>query len=292
MAGQLEIPEGLGWVRRLPAGRVWLAELPDLLAECVRRWELRVGPPYPYAFASLAMPAELPDGTAAVLKLQYPDADSAHEATALARWAGAGAIRLLAHDPARRALLVERCVPGTPLHELPLDAALDVVVELLPRLGVPAGPPFTPLAEEAAGWAEQLPANWERANRPYERRLLDAALGLLADLVPSQGEQVLVNQDLHAGNVLRATREPWLVIDPKPLAGEREFAPVPMVRGAELGHSPEAVRYRLDRLSAELGLDRERVRGWTIVHTTAWSIGGDQVFPNQVEVVRWLLGEG
>ena len=291
MAVELEIPEGLRWTERVPAGREWLATLPDRLAACVERWELRVGPPFPYAFASLAMPAELPDGTPAVLKLQYPDDDSVHEATALAHWAGRGAIRLLAHDAERRALLVERCVPGTPLHQLPPDRALDAVVELLPRLQVPAGPPFTPLAEEAAGWAERMPVNWERANRPYERRLLDAALGLLADLVPSQGEQVLVNQDLHAGNVLRASREPWLVIDPKPLVGEREFAPMPMVRGAELGRSPAAVRHRLDRLSAELGLDRERVRGWAIVHTLAWSIGEGEVFPNQVEVVRWLLGD-
>ncbi|MFC4147075.1 aminoglycoside phosphotransferase family protein [Micromonospora mangrovi] len=291
MATELEIPDGLRWVERVPAGRDWLAVLPERLAACVDRWGLRVGRPYPYAFASLAMPAELPDGTPAVLKLQFPDDDSMHEATALAHWAGRGAIRLLDHAPERRALLVERCVPGTPLHRVPADEALDAVVELLPRLGVPAGPPFTSLAEEAAGWAERMPVNWERVGRPYERRLLDAALGLLADLVPSQGEQVLVNQDLHAGNVLRATREPWLVIDPKPLVGEREFAPVPMVRGAELGHSPAAVRHRLDRLCAELGLDRERVRGWTVAQTLAWSIGGDDVFPRQVEVVRWLLDD-
>ncbi|MGC1214667.1 MAG: aminoglycoside phosphotransferase family protein [Micromonospora sp.] len=289
MAVEVEIPEGLRWTEGVPAGREWLAALPDRLAECVERWQLRVGSPFPYAFASLAMPAELPDGTSAVLKLQYPDADSEHEATALAHWAGRGAIRLLAHDPERRALLVERCVPGTPLYQLPPEEALDAVVDLLPRLQVAAGSPFTPLAEEATGWAERMPVHWEQANRPYERRLLDAALGLIADLVPSQGEQVLVNQDLHAGNVLRATREPWLAIDPKPLVGERAFAPVPMVRGAELGHSPEAVRHRLDRLSAELGLDRERVRGWTIVHTLAWSVGEGEVFPNQVEVVRWLL---
>ena len=257
MAVEVEIPEGLRWTERVPAGREWLAVLPDR--------------------------------TPSVLKLQYPDADSAHEATALAHWAGRGAIRLLAHDPERRALLVERCLPGTPLYQLPPEQALDAVVDLLPRLQVPAGSPFTPLADEAAGWAEQLPAQWEQANRPYERRLLDAALGLIAELVPSQGEQVLVNQDLHAGNVLRATREPWLAIDPKPLVGEREFAPVPMVRGGELGHSPEAVRHRLDRLSAELGLDWERVRGWTIVHTLAWSVAEGQVFTNQVEVVRWLL---
>ncbi|MFI7429628.1 aminoglycoside phosphotransferase family protein [Micromonospora sp. NPDC049836] len=287
----LEIPEGLRWTGRYPAGRAWLAGLPDRLAECVERWQLRVGPPFHSAFASLAMPAELPDGTLAVLKLQYPDEDSVHEATALTQWAGRGAIRLLAHDAGRRALLVERCLPGTPLHALPPEAALDVAVALLPRLSVPAGPPFTPLAEEAAGWTERMPAKWERLNRPFERRLLDAALGLLADLVPSQGEQVLVNQDLHAGNVLAAGREPWLVIDPKPLVGEREFAAVPMVRGRELGHSPAAVRHRLDRLSTELGLDRERVRGWAVAHTLAWSLGDDQVFPQQVETVRWLLDQ-
>jgi streptomycin 6-kinase len=287
---ELEIPESLGWVRRVPAGREWLRVLPDRLAECVERWSLRIGRPFPYAMASLAVPAQLADGTPAVLKLQYPDRDSEHEAVALGHWAGEGSVRLLAHDPERRALLVERCRPGGPLHELPPEAALGVVAGLLPRLWRPAGHPFTPLAEEAAGWAERMPAEWERAGRPYERRLLDAALGLLTELAPSQGEQVLVNQDLHAGNVLRATREPWLVIDPKPLAGEREFGVVAIVRGGELGHSPDAVRYRLDRLTAELGLDRERVWGWTIVHTLAWSVAEGQVFTNQVEVVRWLLG--
>jgi streptomycin 6-kinase len=267
--------------------------------------------------ASLALRAELPDGTPAVLKLQYPDPESVHEATALAAWDGDGAVRLLAHEPAWRALLTERCLPGEPLYHRPPGEAIGAVVDLLPRLWLPAdrlpatgvpptaapstvdGPPapaadpgVTPLAVEAAGWVERLPENWERAGRPYERRLLDAARDLLAGLAPSQGGQVLVNQDLHAGNVLRAGREPWLVIDPKPLVGEREFSVVPMVRGDELGHSPAAVRYRLDRLTAELGLDRDRVRGWTIGQTLAWSIGAGEVFPQQVEVVRWLLDGG
>ena len=60
----------------------------------------------------------------------------------------------------------------------------------------------------------------------------------------SQGEQVLVNQDLHAQNVLRAQREPWLVIDPKPLGGEREFGIAALVRGRELGHGRRAVTRR------------------------------------------------
>ncbi|MCX4470250.1 aminoglycoside phosphotransferase family protein [Micromonospora sp. NBC_01655] len=290
METELEIPEGLGWVRRTPAGRSWLSALPGLLAECVEQWGLRLGRPFPYAFASLAVPVELPDGTRAVLKLQYPDPDSEHEATALARWAGDGAVRLLAHAPARRALLVERCDPGTPLHAVAADEALDVIAGLLPRLWRPAGSPFTPLAEEAAGWRERMPVKWERLGRPFERRLLDTALGRLAELTRTQGEQVLVNQDLHAGNILRASREPWLVIDPKPLAGEREFGVVAIVRGQELGHSPAAVRRRLDRLTAELGLDRERVLGWAVGHTLAWSMDEDVVFADQVETARWLAG--
>jgi streptomycin 6-kinase len=261
-----ELPGGLGWLRDTDAGRDWLAALPRLLRECVERWDLRVEAPFEGGYVSLPVAVRLPDGTPAVLKLQYPDRESEHEAAALAHWDGDGAIRLLAHDAERNALLLERCLPGTPLAELLQDEALDVFVELLPRLWKPAAAPFRPLAEEAAWWADTLPAVRE----------LDG----LSELVATQGEQVLVHQDLHAGNVLRAEREPWLVIDPKPLAGEREFGIAPIVRGRELGHSRRDVLYRLDHLTSELGLDRERARLWTAAQAVAWD------WP---EVAHWLL---
>jgi streptomycin 6-kinase len=137
-------------------------------------------------------------------------------------------------------------------------------------------------------WVEYLPSEWERAGRPYERDLLDAAIGRLKELLDSQGEQVLLHQDLHADNVLAAQREPWLVIDPKPLVGEREFSVAPIVRDAELGHSRRDVLYRLDRLTSELGLDRDRSRDWTIGQTIAWSFGTSYL-PKHVQTVQWLL---
>ena len=155
--------------------------------------------------------------------MQFPDRESEHEAAALELMDGDGAVRLLEYDEGRRALLLERAEPGTPLKELEPDLALDVFVGLLPRSWKPAGPPFRPLADEAARWAATLVDDFERAGRPFERPLLDAALEAIETLGPSQGEQVLVNQDMHADNVVRARREPWLLIDPKPLAGEREF---------------------------------------------------------------------
>lgn len=280
---------GLVWLADSAEGRAWLDRLPTLVEECGERWSLRLGEPFAYAFASLALRATRPDGSSVVLKIQFPDRESEHEAAALALHDGDGAVRLLEYDEERRALLLERCEPGTPLHELELAEALDVMIELLPRLWKPAGAPFRSLKEEAEWWASHLPARWERAGRPFERRLLDASLDAIRALAGSQGEQVLVNQDLHAQNVLRAEREPWLVVDPKPLVGEREFGIAAMVRGCELGHGRRAVIRRLDRLTSDLGLDRERARGWTLAQTLAWGLDEDGADPLHAEIARWLL---
>jgi streptomycin 6-kinase len=48
------------------------------------------------------------------------------------------------------------------------------------------------------------------------------------------------------------------------------------------------VLYRFDRLTSELGLDRERARGWTIAQTAAWTWDSDYSL-RHVETARWLL---
>src|ERR1700758_5537737 len=240
----------------------------SLPADVARDWNLRLGEPYPPGAASgYVARAELPDGTPAVLKLGLPHRESEQEADALERWNGDGAVRLLARDDDRHALLLERCEPGTRLSEGASDP-LDVLIGLLPRLWKDASG-FHTVADEVAWWA------------------LDGDVGALArELWATQAELVLVHQDLHGENVLAAERQPWLVIDPKPLAAEREFAVAPIVRSDELGHSKRHVLYRLDRLGSELGLDRERARGWTIVQTMAWLEGGGA--GGRRQVVEWL----
>jgi len=267
---------------------VWLERVPDLVAECVEEWGLRLGAPYEAGAAGYTVRADLPDGTPAVLKVIYPHREAEHEGEALRVWDGDGAIRLLAYDEVRWAMLIERCEPGTLLAKADTTLALDVLIGILPRLWKPVGEPFRPLAEEALWWIDYLPAEWERAGKPFDRELLDAAIARLRELADSQGEQVLLHQDLHGDNVLAAQREEWLVIDPKPLVGEREFAVAPIVRDPELGHSRRDVLHRLDRLTSELGLDRDRARGWTIGQTIAWSLDTSYL-PQHVETVRWLV---
>jgi streptomycin 6-kinase len=256
--------------------------------ECAETWELRLGEPYPRGAAGYAVRAELLDDMPVVLKLVWPHRETEHEADALELWDGDGAVRLLARDDSRSAMLLERCEPGIPLSSLEPEPALDVLIELLPRLWRPAREPFHTLVDEAAWWLEYLPRERHRAVEPW---LVDAAIDALSSLAPTQGEQVLANQDLHGDNVLAAQREPWLLIDPKPLLAEREFGVAAIVRSTELGHGKRAMLRRLDRLSSELGLDRARVRGWTIGQTIAWS-GCSQYIPEHVEIVRWLLEAG
>ena len=258
----------------------WLARAPKLAADLAAEWELRLGAPYEPGAAGYVVRAERSDGTPAVLKLVHPHRETEREADALQLWDGEGAVRLLERDEAGLALLLERCEPGTFLAEAGAEVALEVLVELLPRLWKPAGAPFRPLADEAAWWLRSL----EREPRDD---LVDAAVAALRELPATQGEQVLLHQDLHGENVLAAQREPWLVIDPKPLAGEREFALAPIVRSRELGERREDVLRRLDFLSARLGLDRERARRWALAQTVAWAEGPFRA--QHLRTARWLL---
>ena len=289
MAGLgFELPSRLKWLEASPEGRDWLRHLPNIIDACLQRWALRLDRPYTQSNVSLVFPATTADGLSAVLKLQFPHSDCAHEAEALRRWSGNGAVQLLDSDATLNALLLERCGPGNHLSAVNPDIALEVLTELLPRLWVDADEPFVSLRATAANWAEDLQVSWERAGRPFEVGLLDAALEALAILPESQGRQVLVHQDLHGDNVLRAVREPWLAIDPKPLVGEREFSLAPIVRSYEFGHSRERVIKRLDKLTSDLGLNRQRARLWTLAQTLAWAFEGERALEKHVETARWL----
>ena len=242
----------------------WLAALPGLAAECAARWNLELEEPVgtPHSFV-------VPAGDA-MLKLNAPSHFEAdHEADALAAWDGAGAVRLLARDDARRALLLERCRPGTRLAGTGADA-IGVVLGLLARLATTPSPPhpFRLLSAEGERWAEEVPRRYRLGGAPFERSLLDRALDVFRSADPNARQ--LVNQDLHGANVLRAQREPWLVIDPKPLVGEPELDGVGLLRNAAWAAAPrETVRRWLDALVG-LGLDRERLRGWGAAHVLAW----------------------
>jgi streptomycin 6-kinase len=291
----LRIPSSLDWWRAEAGGSDWLGRLPAIVADCAEQWSLELGDPIS-AHISLVVTATAADGAPAILKVNFPDEESEHEADALAHWGGEGAVLLLAHDAERQALLVERCDPGTELWSVSdEEEANRIAASALRRLWRPApiDAPFRRLDDLASRWAEELPARWERLGRPFEGVLLDAGVSWLRELGPTQSELVVAHQDFHGGNLLRASREPWLAIDPKPVLAEREFDTASLLRDRrdelEVDAAPSRrIRRRLDQLADELGLDRERMRGWALAHALAWGFDGDGADPSLIACARWF----
>ena len=259
-----------------------------MIEECADEWSLTNVEPFEPAHLSYVAGVVRDDGSRAVLKVNFPDAESEHEPDALAHWNGNGAVRLFAQDPSRRALLIERCEPGTRLWDLDEDAAITIAIDVLRELrrAPPQHIPFRRLADEAARWRVELELLRDPLGRPFERALLDTALAYLDELAPTQTEEVVCHQDFHGGNVLLSERG-WLVIDPKPLLGEPAFDAASLLRDRR-PVDPDTVCARLDRVARELGLDRERMRGWGIVHALAWGLSVDKVEHDMVACARVL----
>lgn len=268
-------------------GRAWLTALPSIVDHLVTQWGLALGPPFEGGSVGYVAPAECRNGQQVVLKVSFVDEETRHEADALSVWKGNGAVMVLEVDPGHGALLLERAQPGTPLADHPdRNQAISIACRLLHRLWRPLTDPhpFLSVRDLAMRWAGELPDRFDNLGGPFETTLLMRATDLCAELSRSTDEPVLANRDFHLGNILAAGREPWLLIDPKPLIGERAF---------DCGHFLRSLLPdRLDRplvagmihrLAAELHLDSERVRAWGLVRSVEDALWGLQAGGSDVE---------
>nr|WP_055490656.1 aminoglycoside phosphotransferase family protein [Streptomyces sp. TP-A0356] len=274
------------------AGRAFVAELPRRAAELVRRWRLRIDGPSMYGVCALVLPVLRKDGTPAVLKLQLLDEESAGEPLALRTWGGHGAVRLLEHDGATGSLLLERLDAARALTHLPdsREAAL-VVARLLVRLTSVAAPEgIRRLGDIAGAMLEEVPGALERIADRAERRLVADCAAAVREVVSEPGDRLL-HWDLHYDNVLASDREPWLAIDPKPLAGDPGFELCPALSNR---FEPDETVWRFDAMTEVLGLDRERSRAWTlgrVLQNCLWEVGdGRPLPPEHLEIGRRLRG--
>jgi streptomycin 6-kinase len=263
----------------------WLAELPRVILDLADRWALQLGPTYqPGGMTSWVAPA-VRGRERVALKVTWHGSDreeSLHEADGLRLWAGHGTVRLL--DRYRRdattALLLELCDPGTALSTVPEPDQDVVVCRLLRRLWVPApaGHLFRDLADMCAWWADESEAKWVG-----DPGLAAEGLTLLRSLPRDPPTTTLLATDLHAGNVLAAEREPWLVIDPKPYVGDPHYDALQhMLNCTERLHAdPLGI---VARMASLLDLDRARLRLWLFARLVQESSGS----PDLLSIARQI----
>jgi streptomycin 6-kinase len=246
----------------------WLAALPDVVAEIASRWELELGDPYlPGGQCAWVAPARDAAGGELVLKVGWRHREAEHEADGLRHWDGDGAVRCFAARSLEdtTALLLERCTPGRQLKDsLPEPQQDGIIAGLLRRLWArapQAGHPFSSLEEMCSLWADWFELDYATASRGLDPGLAREGVAMLRNLPRTADEAVVLCTDLHAGNVLAARREPWLVIDPKPFVGDPAFDPVQHMLNCDerMATDPAGLAQRMAEL---LDLDPARVRSW------------------------------
>lgn len=272
-----ELPAAvLAMASRGPQWLEWVDSLPHVARAYLEDWELRPDGEATHGFCSIVLPVRTPNGARAVLKISFPDVESEHEHLVLRRWDGDGAVRLLRADPRRRAILLER-LHREDLGGLPDVQACQVVAGLYRRIHVAALPQLRTLTSVVERWTSDLGALPRSA--PIPRRLVEQALALGRDLTADPASTgSIIHGDLHYENVLAADREPWLVIDPKPLNGDPHYELAPMLwnRWGELtGDVRGGVRRRFHALVDAADFAEDRARAWVVVrmvHNAMWEL--------------------
>ena len=245
---------------------VWLESLPETLEQLETAWYIRVTGLVPQLSYNVVAYAERIDKTPCILKLSPPIDEIVCEAEALSYYGGDGICRLLERDDSVSALLLERITPGVSLQELWTPAEDEthtrITAELMRRLWRPVSEPnpFRTLTS----WARALWEDYE--NIPADLQI--RAQKMLLELGPDK-DPVLLHADLHHGNILTATKEPFLAIDPKGIVGAKGYDvgtyllnPVHVAAEDLIALAPK----RLELLSEMLGLDRQELATWGFVH--------------------------
>ncbi|MGA5820571.1 aminoglycoside phosphotransferase family protein [Kitasatospora sp. NPDC094028] len=259
-------------------GAAWLAELPRIIDELLERWDCSPDGEVTHGGVGIVVPVRQPTAGPAVLKVSFPHPGNVHEPDAFATWRGRGAVRLHERDDPRFAMLLERA-HGTTLAELPdADRLVTVAGRLNRRLAVPAPPDLPRLSEQTGTWEQDLRRDAAELSHTMPATAVAAALATVRELGPNQPD-TLVHGDLHARNILRADREPWLAVDPKGHVGDPAYDAGTLLKSRALtligANDPRrAVRRILDVFAEAAELDRERVRRWAQLHAVQAAFWG------------------
>jgi streptomycin 6-kinase len=295
-------------------GERFLSDLPALLDEAARRWELTLGGPFLLSY-NYVTSARRADGSEAVLKIEVPGPELTSEMEALRLYDGQGAVRLIDSDAEKGMLLEERIRPGTMLAEMRDDErATEIAAGVMRALWRPVPTPLHPpnfselrkIGGTGGGFIhlkdwfdgfKTLRQRYQGGTGPLPRKLVETAERLAADFFAENEPPVVLHGDLHHYNILQAGQA-WRVIDPKGVIGPRgyEVGPLLINPWGEFFRQPDVagrIARRFAILSEQLGMERERIRGWGIAHAVLsawWDIeGGGKSDEHSIRCAELLL---
>ena len=239
----------------------------------LNRWCCEIEVPLRGASTAYVARVRREDGSPAVLKITYPEIHG--ELDALLAYKNTCAVEVFEGE--NSALLLEWCDPGTALRDCaPWDEALRVTLDLMRNLWETA--PFPGVETLAAQCMRYVDLGRETLfERPEcSRPEIERGLTILQEFGREHGPGVLLHGDLHPGNILRSSRRPWLVIDPKPLLGDPAYETIPLI--LEIApNRPERrakseINTRIGVIASYLGLSPRRIARWGAARRCDWAL--------------------
>ena len=227
-----EIPAELRFATPLvrPAWRAWLDGLPRLVDDILDEWELSVDGAAMHGFCCPGRAGARGRSDALrVASSRWPHDEQEHEHLGLQAWHGDGAVLMYRADPARGVMLLERLASARPQRVSMMTRGVRDHGGLLPAAAHPGASaaahavvvhrPVDQRPRQAAGQRARSRDGWSsrRARSVATSWPTPAPIG------------VMIHGDLHYENVLAADREPWLVIDPKPMSGDGHYEVAPLL---------------------------------------------------------------
>jgi streptomycin 6-kinase len=270
------------------AGQRWLAALPERLAAVADRWHLRLDDVLTGGTASLVVAAhDTVEDRPCVLKLPMSFGDEDEAAFARIVLAhrladGRGCARLLHHDAAVPAMVLERLGPNLAELRMPVPRLLDTITDTLRAFwrpvaadcGLPTG------ADQAAWLAASIATSWDELGRPCTRTVVDRALEYCAERERAfdASTAVLVHGDAHGWNTLDAGGGTFKFVDPEGLLSTPEHDLSVAMREYNLpllaGDTRRLVRARAELLASRCGADPDAVWEWGFVERVSTGLGG------------------
>jgi len=256
-------------------GTAWLADLPTLVHKLETDWGIKVGQIFPNATEAYVAAVVTADGEDVALKIPIPGIEKANrELRTLQAANGRGYARLLRHDAACGAMLLERLGPQLARLGLPIEKQIEIICSTLRQawMPLPSGLRLMSGAEKASGMASYIESVWAKLGKPCSARAI--AIGLRfanarADAFDPDSA-VLAHGDAHAWNTLQdPTAQGFKFVDPDGLFIERAHDLSISMRewSAELlAGDPVALgRQRCALLSRLAGVDTEAIWQWGFI---------------------------
>jgi len=247
----------------------WLNSLASIIESYEKKWKIKAQPAFAHLSHNYVAPATDDTDRNLVLKIGVPAYEFLSEIDALSIFNGDGVNKIYESNPEHGVMLIERLKPGKMLSELENDDNATEVAGLVMKnlwKRIDEHSKFPTMTKWFQG-LKRYRENYDTGRGPLPDELVSKAERLSQELLSTSHNHMLLHGDLHHKNILSATREPWLAIDPKGLIGEPEYEIGALLRNPipELYSMPNlknVLMRRIDILHEILGFDKDRMKGW------------------------------